>query len=255
MFERERLAREMQLARDIQRAFMPDRLPETPGWDMQMHWRTAREVGGDFYDFFKLPDGRLGIVIADVADKGMPAALFMTVQDLDAPHEALRRVNEIIEPEAPQGMFVTLVYAVLDLERGLMDYANTGHNPPLVLRSRERCIQRLERSGMALGVLPDSPIEGRQITLEPGDFLVLYTDGVTEAFSPDGDIYGEERLGQTIETAALWSLADADSRRVTANDMLESIDASVSEFIAESPLSDDLTLVVVKRLHPDEDPK
>jgi serine phosphatase RsbU (regulator of sigma subunit) len=260
MFERERLAREMQLAREIQQAFMPDELPNVPGWDIQMRWRTAREVGGDFYDFFKLSEGRLGLVIADVADKGMPAALFMTlvrtlvratVQYLDAPNEVLQRVNEIIVPDAPQGMFVTLAYAVLDLESGTLDYANAGHNPPMVMRSQEHCLERLGRSGMALGVLPDSSIESRQVTLEPGDFLVFYTDGVTEAFSPDGDIYGEERLCRTIEAAACWSHAEADPGQVTSQEILEAIDDSVSEFVGEAPLPDDLTLVVLKRSNPE----
>jgi len=260
MIERERLAREMQLAHDIQRAFIPETLPEVPGWDIQAHWRTAREVGGDYYDFFELPDGRLGIVIADVADKGMPAALFMTlvrtlmratIETCDAPHEALERVNQILEPDALQGMFVTLVYAILNLEDGVINYANAGHNPPLILRG-EREIERLGRSGMALGVMPDNPIKSRQPILEPQDILLLYTDGVTEAFSPDGDIFGIDQLCEKIEHAAISTISGFTQNQVSALDIVKIIDESVTEFIGDYLLSDDLTLVVVKRLSPDE---
>lgn len=260
-FERERLAREMQLAREIQQAFLPDELPDAPGWDLQVYWRTAREVGGDFYDIFLLPDGRLGLVIADVADKGMPAALFMTlvrtlvratVQSLETPDQVLRRVNEIIEPDAPQGMYVTLVYAVIDLQTGRMDYANAGHNPPLVQRSGERRLDNLIRTGMALGVVSDNPIEGKQITLEPGDYLVLYTDGITEAFSPQGELYGNQRLQETIRAFDEGALTDAQPHPATARALLNAIDGAVSKFVEDAPLSDDLTLVVVKRLAAEE---
>ena len=127
MVEQERLEREMQLAREIQSAFLPQSVPDLPGWDLKVRWRTAREVGGDFYDYFELPGNRLGLVIADVADKGMPAALFMTlvrtlvratVKEIDSPADVLERANDIIVPDAPSGMFVTIFYAVLDLDTG-----------------------------------------------------------------------------------------------------------------------------------------
>ena len=251
MLERERMEREMQLARDIQRTFLPARVPDLPGWDLQVLWRTARQVGGDFYDFFPLPDGRFGLVIADVADKGMPAALFMTlvrtlvratVQDIADPSAVLQRVNEVIVPDAHQGMFVTLAYGVLCLESGKFHYANAGHNPPLVLRRDNGAIERLEKSGMALGVLEGSRFEDRMTSLETGDALVMYTDGVTEAFSAQEDFYGEARLCQTLDSA----MPGAE----TAGDLLEAIDHSVSDFIGDAPLSDDLTLLVIKRLSP-----
>jgi len=255
--ERERLEREMQLAREIQQAFLPHELPDLPAWDLQVRWKTAREVGGDFYDYFELPDGRLGLVIADVADKGMPAALFMTlvrtlvratIQDLDSPTDVLGRVNKIIVPEAPQGMFVTLTYAVLCLESGELQYANAGHNPPLVLRCKTRTMERLLKGGMAMGVMADSRVETRSITLDPGDYLIMYTDGVTEAFSPGGDIYGEKRLYQTLEHAARWALDEKDQGNVSALEIVDAIDESVNEFIGDELPSDDLTLMVVKRL-------
>ena len=139
---RERLEMEVQLARQIQQAFLPERLPTLPGWDLSARWRTARQVGGDFYDIIELSEERIGLFIADVADKGMPAALFMAltrtlmraaVLQTDSPAEALRQVNDLLYPDCEQGMFVTAVYGVLDLKTGKFTYANAGHNPPLAL--------------------------------------------------------------------------------------------------------------------------
>lgn len=247
----ERMAREMQLAREIQQAFLPQSVPELDGWDLRVFWRTAREVGGDFYDFFELPDGRMGLVIADVADKGMPAALFMTLVrtlvratalQANRPEQVLERVNDLLVPDAPQGMFVTLAYAVLNLETGELEYANAGHNPPLLLRNRSCDLIPFERTGMALGVLEGNHIEGRRIQLEPEDFVIMYTDGVTEAFSPQGEIFGEQRLFETI-----LDVVNSDSAHVVdAQTVLERIDWAVSDFVDEATVSDDLTLVILK---------
>jgi serine phosphatase RsbU (regulator of sigma subunit) len=254
MVERERLEREMQLAREIQRAFLPHQLPILPGWDLEARWRTAREVGGDFYDVFELPGDRLGLVIADVADKGMPAALFMTlirtlvratIQDIGSPTEALARVNDVLVPDAQQGMFVTIVYAVLSLKTGQLIYANAGHNPPLLLRNKTLELIRLERGGMALGVLDGNRVEERTISLDPGDYLILYTDGVTEAFSPGGEMFGEAGLIETVLAEASSAL-ESDS----AVEMLEAIDDTVSDFLEDSFPSDDLTLFVLRRIAP-----
>ena len=256
ILERERLEREMQLARDIQRAFLPQVIPDLPGWELKVLWRTAREVGGDFYDFIELPGNRLGLVIADVADKGMPAALYMTLvrtlvrataQSISSPARVLERVNDILEPDAQKGMFVTLAYAVLDLEKGELEYANAGHNPPILVRRRNCQLKRLTRGGMALGVQAGNRIQGRQTVVEPGDYLVLYTDGVTEAFSPQGELFGEERLLQTIESTAACILAGTGPETAGAQEMLEAIDASVDSFSEGAQPADDLTLVVIKR--------
>jgi serine phosphatase RsbU (regulator of sigma subunit) len=261
MVERERLEREMQLAREIQRTFLPQTLPDLPGWDLRVCWRTAHEVGGDFYDYFALPGRRFGLVIADVADKGMPAALFMTlvrtlvraaVQQAKSPARVLERVNNLLVPDAPQGMFVTLAYAVLSLETGELELANAGHNPPLWVRCNPFQLERLHRGGMALGVIEGNRIEDRKLLLEPGDCLVMYTDGVTEAFSPDGDLFGEERLLATVETVAQCSAqaAETEAPAAGAQAMLEAIDQAVVDFIGEAARSDDLTLLVLKRLPP-----
>jgi serine phosphatase RsbU (regulator of sigma subunit) len=257
---RERLEREMQLARGIQRAFLPHQIPHLPGWDLSVRWRTAREVGGDFYDLFQLPDGRLGVVIADVADKGMPAALFMTlvrtlvraaVQIVATPAEVLQRVNDLLVPDAQDGMFITIVYAVLSPLDGSLAYANAGHNPPLLARVPGGAIERLEKGGMALGVLEGSPIVQRTVQLGPGDFLVLYTDGITEAFSPEGSMFGEDGLRAVIQP---WAAAPEGAIRAAgtelegAEEILESIDDAVNDFIEDSFLSDDLTMIVLRRM-------
>ena len=247
---RERLEREMQLARDIQRTFLPHQVPELPGWELNTYWQPAREVAGDFYDFFLLDANRLGFLIADVADKGMPAALFMTlvrtliravVQQLDAPADVLARVNELLVPDADQGMFVTLFYAVMRLDSGEMAYANAGHNPPMIYFHGSGEIVRLEKGELALGVLSESQYSGHARLLQPGDCLVLYTDGITEAFSPSDEMFGEKGLQETIR------LTMQRSSEVTAEELLHGIDESVQIFVGDAPLADDLTLLVLRR--------
>jgi len=246
MAERERLEREFQLARQIQETFLPDELPQMPGWEVAALWRSAREVGGDLYDFFALPGGRLGVVIADVTDKGMPAALFMTLtrtlvraaalEDL-SPAVVLARVNDLLEPDAPHGMFVTLFYAVLDAANGRVIYSIAGHNPPYLFHWRTQELERLPTGGIALGVVEGVRFEDRPLVLAPGDYLILYTDGVTEAFSPDGTAYGEQRLQASIRSAAGGA----------AQEMLAAIDGAVTAFTDAPALSDDLTLVILRR--------
>jgi sigma-B regulation protein RsbU (phosphoserine phosphatase) len=246
MAERERLEQELQLARDIQQTFMPSQLPDLVGWELAVTWRAARQVAGDFYDFFDLPDGRLGLVIADVADKGMGAALFMTLTralvraaalEDESPAAALARVNELLIPDTPPGMFVTIIYAVLSLETGKLAYANAGHNLPLLFRSRTQSLEGLEPGGMALGVLQGIHHSEHVVDLEPGDFLIFYTDGITEAFSTEGQMFGEERLRRIIRAA------DAGS----AQAMLDTIDTGVADFTGDSLPSDDMTLMILHR--------
>jgi sigma-B regulation protein RsbU (phosphoserine phosphatase) len=253
MVERGRLEREMQLAREIQKAFLPQTLPELSGWQLGVRWRPAREVGGDFYDVFQLPGDRLGLVIADVADKGMPAALFMTlirtlvratVQGIDSPSGVLERVNDVLVPDARDSLFVTIFYAVLDLGTGQLNYANAGQNPPYLVRGPASEIERLVKGGMALGIVEGNRVEERTVTINPGDALILYTDGVTEAFSPAGDMYGEEGLKKTVQIEYARAVATGGS---SAQEILDAIDDAVKAFIQDLPLPDDLTLVTLKR--------
>lgn len=244
--QRERFDRELQLAREIQSNFMPEEMPRLDGWELDAKWKPARQVGGDYYDVFELPNGCIGLVIADVADKGMPAALFMTlvrtllratIRDNKSPADALREVNELLVPDAKNGMFVTLVYGILHLDTGNFVYANAGHVPPVLLVYDGRDLLDLPPGGMALGVLQDITIEERQVRIFPGDTLVFYTDGVSEAFSPTGDMYGVNRLKQLILSAETSS----------ATQLLDMIVDSVNEFISSAPVADDLTLLALHR--------
>jgi serine phosphatase RsbU (regulator of sigma subunit) len=246
MVIRERLEHEVHLARQIQKTFLPEHLPEINGWNLAATWITARQVGGDFYDVFELPRGRLGLFIADVSDKGIPAALFMAltrtlvravVFETPSPADALKRVNALIIPDNKQEMFVSAVYGVLTLETGVFTYANAGHNPPIWLSGEKRTMELLRRTGAALGIIEDMPMEDRTITLAPKDFLLLYTDGVTEAFSPEDETYGDERLQQALERAQMTS----------ARGVLDSLEASVRKFMGPHPPADDLTMLGVKR--------
>jgi len=247
MAERERLERELQLAREIQQTFMPEHLPELPGWDLAVTWRAARQVAGDFYDVFELPEQRLGLVIADVADKGMPAALFMALTrtlmraaaaEERSPADALKQVNRLLVPDAQHGMFVTGLYAILSLGSGKLVYANAGHHPPLILRSNGKQLEQLNRGETALGVLDGVDFQEHASTLVRGDCMLLYTDGVTEALAPNGDLYGEGRLREVIRPTC-----DSDS----AQETLDRIVDDIARFVGNNPPSDDLTLMVLHR--------
>jgi serine phosphatase RsbU (regulator of sigma subunit)/putative methionine-R-sulfoxide reductase with GAF domain len=246
MVARERLEHEIQLARQIQQTFLPERLPEYPDWELAALWKTARQVGGDFYDVIELPDKQLGLFIADVSDKGIPAALFMAltrtlvraaVSETSSPAEALQRVNNLIIPDNQQEMFVTAVYAVLSLKTGELTYANAGHNPPLWMRNQRSEIESLTRTGMALGVVEGTLIEERTIQLEPGDNLLLYTDGLTEAFSPQEELFGVERLHQLIQA----------NLTLSAHELLGTIEAAVNTYMGSLLPDDDLTMLAVRR--------
>ena len=245
MVVRERLETEIQLARQIQQTFIPETLPQHPGWELAARWKTALQVGGDFYDVIELADHKLGIIIADVADKGVPAALFMAltrtlvraaVAENLSPAEVLKRVNDLLIPDTRQGMFVTAVYAVLDQDNGEITYANAGHNPPLWIHSSKQT-EKLTRTGIALGVTYSNPMSQRTIRLNTGDSLLLYTDGITEAFSPEGKLFGDARLLEAIRSDNSSSAAG----------LLDMVETRLNEFIGLQPLSDDLTLLVVRR--------
>jgi serine phosphatase RsbU (regulator of sigma subunit)/transcriptional regulator with GAF, ATPase, and Fis domain len=243
--ERERLERELQLAREIQQSFLPDRLPANPGWDLDVLWKPAREVGGDFYDVFDLPGNRLGLVIADVADKGMPAALFMTLvrtlirataREEISPSAVLEIVNDLLVKDTKHGLFITAAYAIVSLDTGRVTFANAGHNLPLLIR-KTRQLEILETTGMALGVLEGIHIADMNTYLNQDDCLIFYTDGVTEAFSPDGEMFGEQRLREFVLSGECLS----------AQQQLQAIDQAVQDFIGDLPYSDDITILTVRR--------
>ena len=246
--ERDRLEQELSVAHEIQASLIPPGNPAIPGCSVASCWLAARQVSGDFYDFLQLANGNWGIVVADVADKGVPAALFMALSRTILrtvafsisfshanPAEVLMRVNEIIINDAQSDLFVTIFYAVWEPQTRSLAYANAGHNPPLLLRQSGNT-HLLSGDGMALGVLPNAKIEGKTIPIHPGDTLLLYTDGVTEALNEDYDEFGMSRLHLTAET----------HKRRSAHDIMEAVVQAVKEHAGDTPQFDDLTLVVMK---------
>ena len=247
MVERERLEKEISLARQIQRTFLPARLPKPKGWELAVSWQTAREVGGDFYDLIKIGPDKLGIVIADVSDKGMPAALYMTVartlirafvHQIPSPARLLERVNRLLVVDSRDGLYVTAVYAVLNLKDGTLNYANAGHNLPVLIHSPTRRVESLPKGGMALGIQASHRLEEHTLEICPGDQLILYTDGVTESFSPEGKIFGETNLIKALSAAPEF----------TAEKMIQHLNRVLGDFRQGTSPSDDLTLVVIHRL-------
>jgi sigma-B regulation protein RsbU (phosphoserine phosphatase) len=243
--ERERYQRELEIAHDIQQSFLPASCPVVPGVQLAAVNRPAREVGGDFYDFIPLSGGRLGLVVADVSDKGVPAALFMALSrslvraySLGAPTvlDALHDANAFIASDSRSAMFVTLFYAVLDPATMVLSYINAGHNPPILINGTDHQVVLLRARGIALGVIEEIELEERKVQLEQGSLVVLYTDGITEAFNPDHKCYGEARLVEQVRQQV----------DLPADALVARIIEDVKDFAAGAPQSDDITLMVLK---------
>lgn len=243
--QQERLAHELALAHDIQAKLIPSHLPAPPGWEVAAFWRSAQEVGGDFYDFIEVTSHQLGIVIADVAGKGMPAALYMaltrsllraTAPGQTDPKTVLRRINELLVPDTQRGMFVSLFYAVLNTRTGLLTYANAGHNPPLLIRADGQ-LEALRAPGLVLGVQLKIEPEVDQRRLASGDGVVFYTDGVTEVFDASDAAFGEERLKAILQES--W----AEGPQI----IVEKIREAVNAFSATAQPTDDFTLLVIRK--------
>lgn len=243
--EHGRLEQEMRLARDIQFALLPAALPQLPGWSMASRYTPARTVGGDFYDFIPRADGRIGILVADVSGKGMAAALLMattrsilrSVIDAEGrPGAVLHRANALLTREIPKGFFVTCLYGLLDPATGRLVFANAGHNLPVVQRGAATSLLRAR--GMPLGLMADMVYEEQATTLEPGDLLLLYSDGLVEAHDAGRAMYGRARLG-----AALLGMQGEPSGCVL-DAVLEDWQAFVG---AQADQEDDLTLIALRR--------
>jgi serine phosphatase RsbU (regulator of sigma subunit)/putative methionine-R-sulfoxide reductase with GAF domain len=241
----ERLAYELELAQDIQATLIPSDLPAPPGWETAAYWRSAQEVGGDFYDFMEVGPNQLGIVIADVAGKGMPAALYMTLTRAliratapahPDPRAVLTRTNQLLLPDTRRGKFVSLFYAVLNTQTGEITYANGGHNPPLLIRAGG-AIEPLRVQGMVLGVRPNINPELGRSHLNPGDGVVFYTDGVTEVFDDSAHMFGEERLKELLQ--AHWATGPQA--------LVGHIRQAVQRFSATAQPNDDFTLFIIRR--------
>ena len=246
-----RMEQELQTARQMQSSLLPDDVPQIPGWDFAAFWKPAREVAGDFYDFIPLPDGKLGLVIADVCDKGMAAALFMALSrsilraslgNSPTPADDISHANRSICGDSNIGYFVTLFYALLDPASGLLTYVNAGHNPPLLFQSSSRSNPinpvELTRTGIALGADALLPYQQKTIQLDPGDFIFLYTDGITEAEDRAGQAFGLLRLQQILQNHLSESAAEIISR----------VEKTVTDFTDSATPFDDIALMVVRRL-------
>lgn len=246
--KRQRLEEELAIGHQIQLSLLPKRFPDIPGWEIAAVYRSARQVGGDLYDIFVTPDEpyRLRMVIADVTGKGVPAALFMassrTVIRAESsngqgPAATLRRANRFITRDIHSRLFLSAFYATLDTRDGSLVYANAGHDWPLLLHADSGDVEQLKASGFVLGAFPDINLEEGRIGVNPGDKLVFYTDGITEARNSEDHLFGEERLSELM----------AKNAGSSAQQLLDLIVESVEQFIGDTPRSDDLTLFVVGR--------
>ncbi len=202
----ERIQHELRVAQLIQKTLLPKDLPALPGWQVNAYYQAARQVGGDFYDFIYFDDGRLGLVIGDVTDKGVPAALLMATtrsvlravaQRLIAPGEVLERVNEVLQPDIPPKMFITCMYAVLDPNNGQLKYANAGHDLPYH-RHHKGDVTELRATGMPLGLMPGMRYEEKVTTLAPGESILFYSDGIVEAHNANREMYSFPRLMRLV---------------------------------------------------------
>jgi serine phosphatase RsbU (regulator of sigma subunit) len=243
---RMRLENELQIAREVQAGLMPREMPDIPGFNLACAWHPAREVGGDFYDIFPLEDGRWGIVIGDVADKGTAAALYMAmVHSLilsgalrqRSPAAVLLEVNKTLIRQASSLIYVTVFLAIFDPKKHTLQYANAGHNPPLVRRG-SGTLEELTNTGSVIGVFDDLQLDEATITLGSGDAIVLYTDGVTEArvSRDDDEDYGIDRLTTAITAAPR-----------EAGELLAYIEADLNAFTEDAPQLDDVTFLVLIR--------
>ena len=241
--ERELEVGELKQALDIQRGLLPKEIPQVPGFEIVGGWEPARIVGGDYYDVIRLGPNKVAICIADVAGKGVSAALLMAnvqaavrafASEDTPPSRVCSRINSVLCTNIAPGKFVTLFYGVLDAERRTLEFANAGHPPPLLVRQGRDKATRLENSGALLGVFPDWKYEDSSLNLQPGDILLLFTDGITEASAEDGEEYGEQRLVDALEGPSVISVEDLHSR----------VFGSVKQF-CKSRMCDDATLLMV----------
>ena len=242
---------DLAIAREIQQAILPRIFPPFPEnaeqLDIAALMNAAKDVGGDFYDFFRIDDQRIGFVVADVSGKGVPAAIFMAVSRTliratgvrgVSPAECISYSNELLAQESANSMFVTAFYGIYNLTTGQVTYTNAGHNPPYLMKADGTILQLPFSSDLVVGAIDDFKYSEETLQLEHGDTLLLYTDGVTEAINSGDEEFGEQRL-----QAVLAQLTSNSSQ-----DIIERIKACVSDFAGEAEQSDDITLLAIKRL-------
>jgi serine phosphatase RsbU (regulator of sigma subunit) len=265
--ERERIEQELRIARLIQQTLLPKTLPQLPGYHLAAYYQPAREVGGDFYDFLELDDGRLGLVVGDVTDKGVPAALVMATtrtmlrtyaQRLFSPSEVLRLSNEALVTDIPPNMFITCLYAILEPESGRLVYANAGHDLPYRRRRRDHSrssssssseegargalevvmAEELRATGMPLGLMPGMSYEEKEIVVEEGESVLFYSDGLVEAHSPEYEMFGFPRLQGLVGA----------HREGGGSSLIGYLLTELSRFVGQGwEQEDDITLVTLQR--------
>lgn len=241
--ERERIEQELRVARVIQQTLLPKELPQLDGWQIAALWQPARAVSGDFYDFTAFPDGHLGMVIADVTDKGVPAALVMATtrsilrsaaERWSSPGQILYQANNLLVPDIPPNMYITCLYALLDPTTGKLRYANAGHPPPYQSNSEQ--VVELRARGMPLGLMPDMEYEEKETTLVPGDSVFFYSDGLIEAHNPDEDMFGFPLLRQIL------------TQNRCNNDLVQCFLGELGDFTGAGwEQEDDVTFVTLQR--------
>lgn len=239
---RERLEQELRIARLIQQTLLPRELPQLPGWQVAAYYRPAREVGGDFYDFLKLPDGKLGMIVADVTDKGVPAALVMATtrsvlraaaERLVTPGKVLARVNDQLVPDIPDNMFVTCLYSVLDPAKRTLRFANAGHG--LAFRRSSDGVTELRAVGMPLGLMPQMQYEENEVELSPGDTVLFQSDGLAEAHNERSEMFGFPRVKQLM------------AEHPGGPDLIDTLVAELEQFTVHGWLhEDDVTLLALE---------
>ncbi len=245
----ERLKRELELARQVQATFLPQKMPRVEGLDIAAVCHAAEEVGGDYYDFMHVGPGKLALVVGDVSGKGIPAAFYMTLtkgflQTLCrmtlSPADVLRQLNELFCQNAPRGMFISLIFGVIDTEARTFTFARAGHNPVILKRSPSRRAEFMLPEGMAIGLVSgprfDDAMREETVRLLPGDVLVLYTDGFSEAMNAARELYTDERLGQAVSAFGGGAAAE----------ILHAVNEDVDQFVQNAGQHDDMTMVVVK---------
>ena len=241
-----RMDRELQMARKVQTSLIPSSVPAIPGWDIAAIWIPAKEVSGDFYDFIQLAENRLGLLIADVVDKGMAAALFMansrsslrsSALKAISPKEVVSDANFVITADDANGMFLTIVYAQIEANSDELIYVNAGHNPPLVWHKGSKELTNMAGTGMMIGVDGSSQYEEKTVKLAIGDLVVFFTDGVTEAINGQEEEFGQERLEELI----------LKNHTKSSKDLLEILQKALAEFVGPADTFDDVTIMVVKR--------
>jgi len=251
LVEQERLQKEMQVAQEIQHALLPKEFPDIEGYDISTIYRAAKDVGGDYFDFVRIDENSLGIIVADVSGKGVPGSLVMTMirtalrlesRDNFSPTDVLSRVNKFVADDVKKGMFITIFFITLNSEKRTISFTSAGHNPMILYRKDTDSCYFLNTRGMPLGIsLPEDvdfekSLEHDKVMLKKDDMLVIYTDGITEAMNKTGGQYGNDKLIGFIK-----SHADLHPDQFTAQ-----LDADINKFTAGAPQNDDITLVVIK---------